>query len=974
MTATARLLLIEERKRRGWSQQEVADRLGTTQNNVSRWELGLTTPDSYFRLKLCELFGKTAAELGLSTAGKRKDAPNSQSDQSFISTPEVATPPVWQVPFHRNALFTGREEQLARLFEQLHRSRPESLTRIQAISGLAGIGKTQLALEYAYRYEHNYRAVFWIRAETHEVLLADFSMLASCLQLPEKDTQEQRRVVQAVRGWLATHSDWLLLLDNVENLTLLAEVLPTRPAGHILLTTRLQVTGTLAHRFDLNVLEQQEGVLFLLRRAKCIAPDACLEEVSEVQQSNAREISQIMDGLPLALDQAGAYIEETGCSLSDYLTRYQTRRAVLLNQRGTYSADHPESVTSTFSLAIEQVERASPAAADLLRLCAFLHPDALPEEVLVEAVSQLSPALQAAAVDTLTLDTAIKELRRFSLLRRHPETKTLTLHRLVQAVLRDTMSQESQQQWAELAVRAVNQVFPEEDFAAWSQCQRFLPQAQACASLINDWAMTFPEAIRLLQQTGRYLRERAQYAQAEPFFSQVRSIREQTLGTEHPRVAESLANLGELSYYQGRYTLAESLFQRALSIRQRALGPEHPEVAETLNSLGQLSYYQGKYAQTELLYQQALHIRKHALGGEHPHVAESLDNLAHIYSIRGKYAQAEPLFQRALAISELALGPEHPNVAYSLNNLANLYRIRGKYVLAEPLFQRALAIRQQILGPVHPRIAESLANLGLLYGKQGRYTQAEDLLRQAQAIYEQVLGTAHPTMAAIFNELADLSRAQGRYLQAEELLRRALAIHEQRPEVEDHRVAQCLNSLAELHRIQGNTAQADSCCRRALAIRQQTLGPEHPHVVSSLATLARLSHDQGEDTQAELLFQRAQKLCEQTLGPEHPDLVQLLTDAAELSCIQGKYKQAEALYQQALALGENALGLDHPDRAASLHGLAKLYSSQGKYDEAEPLYRRALRIREKVLGPGHSEVVVMLENYTSLLSAMRPKP
>ena len=966
MTTRARIHLIEERKRHQWSQQELADHLGTTQNNVSRWELGTTTPDSYFRLKLCELFGKTAPELDLPTGGKRQHASDSQSGQSLISTSERAMPPIWQIPFHRNLFFTGREQQLTHLFEQLHRSRSISVTRIQAISGLAGIGKTQIALEYAYRYAQSYRVVFWIRAETHEVLLTDFAMLASYLQLPGQNMQEQQRVVQKVRGWLDTHPDWLLLLDNVEDLTLLEEVLPPRLSGHILLTTRMQVTGTRAHRFALEGLEEQEGALFLLRRTKCIAPDALFEEALEDQRIAARKISHMMDGLPLALDQAGAYIEETGCSLSDYLDLYQTRRTVLLSRRGTDENHHPESVASTFTLSVEKVERANPAAVDLLRLCAFLHPDAISQEIIVEGACELGPVLASVALDSLALDSAIKDLRKFSLLVRHAATKSFALHRLLQAVLKDGMDAATQRQWAERAVRAVNHVFPDVEFATWQRCQSLLPHAQVCAILIKQWNMMFPEAVRLLQQTGNYLRECAQYGQAEPFFRQALSIREQNLGTEHPAVAECLANLAELNYYQGKYAQAESLFQRALSIRERILGARHPTVAENLNKLGELSYYQGKYAQAESLYQQALHIREQSLGTEHPAIAEHLHNLGHILYIQGKYTQAEPLLQRALAVSEQALGLEHPNVAYSLNSLGNLFRVQGKYTQAEPLLQRALAMREQVLGLEHPRTAESSANLGLLFCRQGKYALAENRLTQAQAIYEKVLGGDHPNMAALFTDLAELSRILGRYTQAEALFLKALAIHEKRTGLENHRAAQCMNGLAELYRIQGISMQAAPLCRRALDIRQKTFGPEHPSMVSSLSTLARLSLDEGAYRQADQLFQQSLHLCEKTMGSEHPDLVQILNNVAELYFVQDQYISAEAAYHRAVGLGEKTLGPQHPDVAQSFSGWGLLLTHQGKYSQAESLLQQALAMYEQTFGPEHLTLAQCLDNLAHL--------
>src|SRR5205823_670195 len=196
-------------------------------------------------------------------------------------------------------------------------------------------------------------------------------------------------------------------------------------------------------------------------------------------------------------------------------------------------------VATTWSLSFEKVQQANLIAADLLRLCAFLHPDAIPEEILREGMAERDTTLPSVAADLLELDLAIRDLRKFSLVRRDPEAQLLIIHRLVQVVLKDGMEQEMQRQWAERAVRAVNQAFPEVEFAHWPHCQRCLPHAQICANLIEQWEMTFPEATSLLKKAGYYLQERGRYTEAEPLCLQALAIREQQLGPEHPDIAES---------------------------------------------------------------------------------------------------------------------------------------------------------------------------------------------------------------------------------------------------------------------------------------------------------------------------------------------------------------------------------------------------------------------------------------------------
>src|SRR5947207_6131574 len=279
--------LRRERELRGWSQEDVAKKIGAPDDKtVRRWESGKVSPTPYYRQKLCALYGKSAEELG------------------FIEENGL---PTWNVPYRRNPFFTGREEVLTSLAQMLTADKWGALT--QGISGLGGIGKTQIAVEYAYRHREQYRFILWVRAATPETLISDFVTLA----------------------------------------------------------------------------------VLLLRRAKLLANDATLDQASTQDRSNAEVIVKMVDGLPLALDQAGAYIEEIACGLAAYLDLYQTRRKELLQRRGGLPTDHPEPVSTTWSLSFQQVEQANPAAADLLRLCAWLAPDAIPEEIITQGTAEPGP-------------------------------------------------------------------------------------------------------------------------------------------------------------------------------------------------------------------------------------------------------------------------------------------------------------------------------------------------------------------------------------------------------------------------------------------------------------------------------------------------------------------------------------------------------------------------------------------------------
>jgi tetratricopeptide (TPR) repeat protein len=352
-------------------------------------------------------------------------------------------------------------------------------------------------------------------------------------------------------------------------------------------------------------------------------------------------------------------------------------------------------VASTWALSFKNIEQANPAAAELLRFCAFMHPNGIPEEVFSEGAPELGPILGPAGKDAFALDGAISAILKYSLLCRDPDTHTLEIHRLVQAALKQGVDENTQRPWAERAVRAVNRAFPSVEFSNWPRCERLLAQAHACAELIKQWGFEFPEAARLLNDTGFYMYERGRYTDSKPLYQQALEIRKKVLGTEHPDVATSLNDLGMLYEAQGQYAQAEPLLEQALAIREHVLGTEHNDVAESLRGLALLYADQGQYAKAEPLYQRALAIQENALGSKHPDVARNLYCLAALYHNQGQYAKAESLYQQALAIQENALGPEHPDVATVLENYALLLRKMDRPEEAEPLESRARVIREK---------------------------------------------------------------------------------------------------------------------------------------------------------------------------------------------------------------------------------------------------------------------------------------
>ena len=482
---------------------------------------------------------------------------------------EISSQLIWNVPLGRNPFFTGREDILEEIREALLSSSKA------AFSGLGGIGKTQTAVEFAYRHKENYSQILWVKAESQQSLTSDFAQLATMLNLAEQKAQDQEEVIKAVQRWLQQHDQWLLIFDNADELNLIHPFLQGLQSGHVLLTTRAQAT-TIFNRVEVKELPNDEAILFLLRRAKLVDPnEITLENVPQNLHKQALGIVTELAALTLALDQAGAYIEENQCGLDVYLEIYKTHGIELLKERGLFAPGHPDPVATTWALSYQKIEEANPAAAELLRFCSFLSPDAIPEELITQGASEFGEILGPVAKDHHLFNKAIGDILKYSLIHRDMNTKTFDIHRLVQAVIQNSLNEETKIPWIEQVIRAMNLVFPEVDFHNWPQCDRLLPQAQHCASIIMGHKILLPEAAGLLNGSASYLDNRARYREAEPLYQRALAIREEVLGPIHPDVATSLNNLALLYKNQGKYSEAEPLYQRALAILEATLGLEH---------------------------------------------------------------------------------------------------------------------------------------------------------------------------------------------------------------------------------------------------------------------------------------------------------------------------------------------------------------------------------------------------------------
>lgn len=423
----------------------------------------------------------------------------------------------------------------------------------------------------------------------------------------------------------------------------------------------------------------------------------------------AKALAEALGNLPLGLEQAGAYIQETGETLTGYLSLYRERQVSIL-KRGK-PVDYHATVDATWDISFRQAEKESKASADLLNLCAFFAPDNIPEQLLIRGAQKLPDSLASAIEDKMEFNDAVKALRRYSLISR--EKGSFSVHRLVQAVTRNRLEEDDQKKWAEAAVQLVDDAFPfdSDDVRTWAECSVMLPHALATVGHAEVLEVD-PEATgRLLNQIGLYLYGRAKFDEAGSAFKRALEIGKKTLGPYHPNVAININNLGRVLQNIGDLRGAKERFEQALKIDEKALGTDNPIVAIDINNLGSVLQKMGDLEGAKERYERALKIDENVYGPNNPEVARVVNNLGSVLQKMGDLEGAKERYERALKIDEKVYGPDHPEVAFDINNLGSVLKDMGDHSAAKENFERALKIFQSRLGEDHPLTLKVQNNL-----------------------------------------------------------------------------------------------------------------------------------------------------------------------------------------------------------------------------------------------------------------------
>jgi tetratricopeptide (TPR) repeat protein len=745
-----------------------------------------------------------------------------------------ALPGVWNVPFRRNPDFTGRDELLASLAGALAGGGTAAVT--QVLQGGGGVGKTTLAVEYAYRYRGQFDTVWWVRAEQPATLLGDLTDLAVTLGLTDPGEASQQLAVAAVRRWLEDHDRWLLVLDNAQGpetltglealLARLVGLLPQVVHGQVLVTSRDASWEQHATLAELEVFTPEEAVAFLLARS------------GSSDEQAAAAVAELLGWLPLALEQAGAYVRETRIPLSNYLDRLRQFPTLTIAKGRPRDRNPADTVATTWQVSLQRIKPV-PGAVMLLEVCAFLGPEEIPREVLATHLDSPAEELEAVTEDPFALDDAVAALRRFGLVKANEQV--LTVHRLLQRVVRDGLDAAAASNRTRTALCLLAKAFPVEDVddpEVWPRCEQLLPHALVAANHAEHSQIEPAATSDLLDSMGSYLHERARYAEARSLAQRALALAERTYGPEGDIIPARLGKLAAVLRVQGELDQARTLLERAVTIDEAHVGSNYPDTAWSLHNLGLVLLAQGDLDGARALHERALAILEAHLGADHLTIAASLNHLAGVLRAQGDLEGARTLFERALAIHEAHLGPDHPTTTWSLSNLARVLREQGDLDRARTLQERALSIREVRLGPDHPITAWSLHNLAAVLADQGDLEGARILYERALAVREVRLGSDHYETARSLDNLAGVMHAQGDLQAARALQERALAIREAHLGADHSDTAWSLHNLAAVLHDQGDLDRARTLLERALAIRWARLGANHPDTVQSRQRLA----------------------------------------------------------------------------------------------------------------------------------------
>ena len=682
--------------------------------------------------------------------------------------------------------------------------------------------------------------VFWVDASSVESISVSLKGIAT-------QGSGMSGSVESVLQWIShIQGEWLIVFDNADDVSpeVVAGFIPPGSRGNILITSRNRSMGRVIgfeKLIEITEMEEADAITLLLRASN-------LDSLPEHEQS-AREIVASLGCIPLAVDQAGAYIEAGKCGINKYLRRFTRHRQTLMSDTAfTGASGYNQTVYGTWDLSFQEIEKrgksttgnaqAAQAAILILQICAFYHPNNISKEIFQSAaeepgkdvvdseVAKKLPQAMTSLADTLLaldkdgewddkiFEEGISMLLSFSLMKRGQSSETLSIHPLVHSWSREKMSESEQKRICEMGSiilsYAIAWRYKSEDYALRRLIYPHVMENKLHAFQIGLMQEYYDDGDKCWK-FALVMGENGDWKNAEQLEVQLMDIGKKVLGAEHPDTLAIMANLANTYRDQGRWNEAEQLEVKVMDMRKKALGVEHPDTLTIMSNLACTYQDQGRLKEAEQLEVKVMDMRKKVLGAEHPDTLTIMSNLACTYQDQGRLNEAEQLNVQVMEISKKVLGAEHPDTLTIMSNLACVYQDQERLNEAEQLNIQVMEISKKVLGAEHPDTLTIMANLAVTYGAQGRPDKAEQLEVQVMDLRKKVLGAEHPDTLTTMANLANTYQNQGRLNEAEQL------------EVQ------------------------------VMDMRKRVLGAEHPDTLTIMANLANTRQDQGRLNEAEQL-------------------------------------------------------------------------------------------------------------------------
>lgn len=818
-------------------------------------------------------------------------------------------PEVWGGVPSRNKNFTGRRHQLRSLRAGL----TNHVTALvpHALHGYGGVGKTLMAVEYAHLYRHEYDVVWWVNADQPGLVRSSLAHLAPHLGLPGANTtgieEASESVLNALRRGTPFHR-WLLVYDNADEPEDLREVVPEgHETGHVLITSRNPRWESVAETVSVDVFPPAESVEFLRKRIP-----------RGISDPEAARLAEALGHLPLALEQAGALRSETGMSNEEYLRLLSDQPASLL--REGKPSEYPAPMTAAWQLSVSKLQENLPEAMELLRCCAFFGPDPIPRDVFFPVErGDVRPAMIRLLDNPIRLSRAIGQLARYALIRLDNSSRTLQVHRLIQALVRSELSPDEQQEvrrevWALLGSAAPKSVG---DPASNARYLALLPHLGPSGIAESDR----PEARRFALRVLSFLYVSGNHEMGEKYASRFVEQWSTDSGPDDRHVLEAQVSYANRLREMGRYQEVRELDESLLPRMRRVLGPHHEQTLAVLSGLGADLRNSGDFWQARSHDEEALRLHEEALGPNDPATLRAIYNLAIDYTLTSDFVSARSLHERVYMLHKRHGQTQgSPVLLTYVQGLALAVRLNGDYTEACDLGEDALSYGREQLGADHPRTLRTQMDLATSLRMAGELDDALEMAKDTHSRHLRLYGLDHAETLAAAMCLSNTWRMTGALAEALELAEDTDRRYDQVYGVDHPYNHGCTTNVALLYRLLGDPARARELNEDALAGMEEKLGRDHHLSLGITVNLAGDLAAVGETKNAVRLGRGSLRRIRALLGDEHPMALTCASNLVQDLRAEGEDEEAEQTAGQVGPLFTRVLGREHQFTKAFLTG------------------------------------------------------